>query len=101
MNTSWKILFLVPVLACTSISAETILIPAGRQGEETVTNLPARGTLKSEVRRILGDPVRTGPAVGEPPISSWEYEDFTVYFEYDHVIHAVKKHRPSYPEAMD
>jgi hypothetical protein len=30
-------------------------------------------------------------SVGEPPISSWEYEPFVVYFEYDRVIHSVAK----------
>jgi len=30
-------------------------------------------------------------AVGDPPISRWEYADFTVYFEYDRVVHAVLK----------
>jgi hypothetical protein len=30
-------------------------------------------------------------AVGEPPISSWEYPGMVVFFEYDRVIHAVMK----------
>ena len=30
-------------------------------------------------------------AVGEPPITRWEYRNMIVYFEYDRVIHAVMK----------
>jgi hypothetical protein len=27
--------------------------------------------------------------VGDPPISRWVYDHFTVYFEYDKVLHSV------------
>jgi hypothetical protein len=32
------------------------------------------------------------PAVGEPPISRWEYTGYTVYFEHDLVLHSVIQH---------
>lgn len=54
-------------------------------------DVPTEGTNKSAVESQYGSPSAKTPAVGEPPISSWEYADFTVYFEHDHVIHAVKK----------
>jgi hypothetical protein len=38
-----------------------------------------------------GAPVQKRGAIGEPPISRWEYSSFIVYFEYSHVIHAVTK----------
>jgi len=39
-----------------------------------------------------GSPTASLIASGEPPISSWQYRDYIVYFEYDHVLHSVLKH---------
>ncbi len=50
---------------------------------------PARGMTMAQVAGKFGDPVTKVPAVGKPPISRWEYSSFVVYFEGDHVIHAV------------
>jgi hypothetical protein len=50
---------------------------------------PARGMTMAQVASKFGDPVSKVPAVGSPPISRWEYSGFVVYFERDHVIHAV------------
>ncbi len=58
---------------------------------ERVPGMPERGTAMSTVRERLGDPRRRVAAVGEPPITRWVYERFTVYFEHDRVIHAVKR----------
>ena len=54
-------------------------------------NKPKRGTTQARVEADFGQPNSRKGAVGDPPISSWEYENFVVYFEYDRVIHAVKK----------
>lgn len=52
--------------------------------------MPARGSTKESVLAKLGEPERRVPAVGDPPISRWVYDPFTVYFEYDRVLHSVK-----------
>ena len=52
---------------------------------------PASGSTQASVEATYGSPIAKNAAVGEPPISSWEYNGFVVYFEYDRVIHAVKK----------
>ena len=52
---------------------------------------PTRGMTQASVESKYGAPVARNAAVGEPPISSWEYQNMVVYFEYDRVIHAVKK----------
>lgn len=52
---------------------------------------PTRGMTQASVESKYGAPVAKNAAVGEPPISSWEYQTMVVYFEYDRVIHAVKK----------
>ena len=51
--------------------------------------LPAKGMSKSKVEATFGSPIEIRPAVGEPPISSWAYDSYTVYFEHDWVIHSV------------
>ena len=72
-----------------SVNADTLKtsgISAGEDGSR-----PVRGTTQTQVEAKYGSPVTKMAAVGDPPISRWEYPDFTVYFEYDRVIHAVIK----------
>jgi hypothetical protein len=61
-------------------------ISAGEDGSR-----PLRGTTQAQVEANYGSPVSKRAAVGDPPISRWEYQNFTVYFEHDRVIHAVLK----------
>ena len=35
--------------------------------------------------------------VGQPPITRWDYREFSVYFEYDHVVKSVIHHQPRHP----
>lgn len=55
----------------------------------THPDMPARGTTKEAVRSRLGEPEERVAPVGDPPISSWVYDEFTVYFEHDRVLHSV------------
>lgn len=76
-------------------SGDVVRIPLGQQaGSPNVGPLPRMGVSRDAVLRQLGEPRQRRAAVGEPPISSWEYADVVVYFEHDHVIHAVRKHVP-------
>ena len=52
---------------------------------------PTRGMSQATVEANYGAPQSTRAAVGDPPISRWEYADFVVFFEYDKVIHSVTK----------
>lgn len=52
---------------------------------------PTRGMSEVSVEAAYGKPNAMQPAVGDPPISRWEYSDFVVFFEYDKVIHAVSR----------
>lgn len=85
-------LTLLAGLAGTPVQAEVLLIDAIRQAAGV--SLPAAGVSAETVRVQFGEPRSTVPAVGEPPISRWVYDGYTVYFEYDRVIHAVV-HRDS------
>lgn len=52
---------------------------------------PTRGMTQDRVQSKYGSPASVKAPVGDPPITRWEYSDFVVYFEYDKVIHAVRK----------
>lgn len=56
---------------------------------------PTRGMTAANVEARFGAPQAKVAPVGDPPISRWEYKDFVVFFEYDRVIHAVKKRQKS------
>ena len=72
--------------------AEDIKIPVGSQTPESQQIAkPTTGMTKLQVKSQFGAPQKENPAKGKPPISSWEYVEFTVYFENDHVIHSVIK----------
>ena len=69
--------------------AETIAVDDGIAVKESEVATPTRGMTMHEVATRFGAPVTKIPAVGNPPISRWEYPGFIVYFEHDHVIHSV------------
>ncbi|EIK45329.1 hypothetical protein O59_002007 [Cellvibrio sp. BR] len=77
------------------VHAEQIKIPIGQQtAAKASVKMPAKGMIKASVQAAFGEPLETTPAKGEPPISSWKYSEFVVYFEHDHVIHTVAKFKP-------
>jgi hypothetical protein len=73
----------------SAASAETLTMggsaPAADDGR------PTRGMTQSRVEAKYGSPAAKRAAVGDPPISRWEYPNMIVYFEYDKVVHAVVK----------
>lgn len=90
-----RFLPLLILLACVPARAEEEIVdpePGQLNPAEIVEKLPTmpeRGITKTAVRERLGEPQRKVPAVGDPPISRWVYDRFTVYFEHDRVLHSV------------
>ena len=83
------------LVTANTVIAEEIQVPLGQQGDQANTiERPSPGMTKDQVQARFGEPSSFRDAVGEPPISSWGYTGFTVYFEYDRVIHSVLAHRP-------
>ena len=62
------------------------------EAAQTAAQRPVRGMSMASVEARYGAPTTREGAVGDPPISRWDYPAFVVYFEYDHVIHAVVRH---------
>lgn len=50
---------------------------------------PRGGMSMAQVRARFGEPANAIQAVGEPPISRWVYNGYTVYFEHDLVLNSV------------
>ena len=77
----------------------TGLGPAARAADEaapsaaTTTTMdvarPGNGMKMSDVEARFGAPANRHEAVGEPPITRWDYPAFAVFFERDLVLHAV------------
>jgi hypothetical protein len=72
--------------------ADTLLIE--RVQAESGVNLPKRGASMTQVEAQFGAPQEKFAAVGggsssTPPITRWQYQKFTVYFENAHVVNAV------------
>ena len=85
---------LLVCLSCTSTSllAETLSIINQPENSATGVLRPERGMKMQQVEATFGSPLKVNPAVGEPPITGWVYDKYTVYFEHEYVIHAVVHH---------
>lgn len=93
-------LLLGVLLLCSPALAQTLEIPLGQQGD-AVAGLPQLGESKRSVLERFGLADEEHPAVGQPPITRWDYRSFSVYFEYDHVINSVLHHQPPPPLDKD
>ncbi|MBL4606612.1 MAG: hypothetical protein JKY01_02140 [Pseudomonadales bacterium] len=73
-------------------SADTKQVGVSQQSSHLKnTARPENGVNKQDVARKYGNPDRKESAVGEPPISIWHYANYSVYFEYNKVLHTVLK----------
>ena len=63
----------------------------GQPAAVTLLEFPRRGMTTDKVENEMGRPNEIIPAIGQPPISRWVYDDRTVYFEYSTVLHVVAK----------
>ncbi len=87
--TKLRLIAVLAVLLGSAVQADTLQMK-GLSGDGDGTR-PTRGMSEASVEAKFGSPKTKQAAVGEPPISRWEYENFVVFFEYDKVIHAVVK----------
>ncbi|ROS00292.1 hypothetical protein EDC56_2938 [Sinobacterium caligoides] len=90
MNTLRCYCAIFTLLLCGAPHADNIIIPIASQGTEN-EQLPVRAMSNTDVLRLYGKPNSQSPATGTPPITRWDYDTFTVVFEYDHVVHSVRK----------
>lgn len=82
-----RTLTLLALLATGPAWAETLSQQVGAPA--AAGERPQRGSTMSTVQSRFGEPVNRHAAVGQPPITRWDYPQFSVYFENDRVLHAV------------
>ena len=87
--TKLRLIAVVALLLGSAAQADTLQMRGLSADGDGVR--PTRGMSEASVEAKYGSPKSKQAAVGEPPISRWEYDNFIVYFEYDKVIHAVVK----------
>ena len=68
-------------------TADVLIIDEVRQAGRM--ELPKNGQSKADVEARFGVPKQKNAAVGDPPISNWKYDRYSVYFEYDLVLFTV------------
>jgi hypothetical protein len=77
------------IAASPMTRADTLLIDSIEASQATASSRPKAGMSMDKVEAQFGAPIEKHAAVGEPPITRWDYPAFSVYFEYQLVIHAV------------
>ena len=82
-----RILLLVALGTATPALAETLSTDTGTPA--AAGNHPNRGSSMATVESRYGAPSNRHAAIGSPPISRWDYPQFSVYFEHDRVLHTV------------
>lgn len=86
---SWILCALASATLVASIaSAEELRMTST---PEVSGNHPNRGLSMAKVEAAFGAPTQRVPAVGNPPITRWDYPGFVVYFEHEIVLHSVVK----------
>ncbi len=83
--------------ATSLVGADVLLIQtiqeAPANGPEGIPR-PVRGMSRKDVEQIYGVPLQKHAPVGQPPISQWDYEKYSVFFESGSVLHAVVHRAP-------
>jgi hypothetical protein len=69
--------------------AELVLVDGQVALRQAEVPTPSRGMSMRGVEERFGAPETRSAAVGQPPITRWDYPGFSVYFEHDRVLHTV------------
>lgn len=78
----------------TQQQGDVLAFPQNTQAQPIAVRFlefPRRGMTTDKVQNELGKPGEIIPAIGQPPISRWVYDDRIVYFEFSSVIHVVAR----------
>lgn len=92
MKSAVLVLGCLLALASPFAGADTLLIQ--RVGAAQGKVLPKRGASMAQVEAEFGAPLQKFAPIGgggprTPPITRWQYDTFSVYFENSHVVDAV------------
>ncbi len=91
-STTTLILALSFMLGAAASHADVLLLDAIEKAPANSSEgipRPTNGQSMDQVKGSYGEPKNIIPAVGDPPITRWVYDQFTVYFEHNLVINTV------------
>jgi hypothetical protein len=82
---------LVLLLATWNVAAQTTPTQQGPAASEPMISVivPGNGMSMDQVTQRFGEPTERVGSIGDPPITRWVYDSYTVYFEHDLVLHSV------------
>jgi len=89
-----RVLLMALALALATVDAaraDSLAVSSSAESGQAQRH-PAPGSRMDQVEQMLGTPVRKLQPVGDPPITRWVYPGFVVYFEYQLVLHTVRRH---------
>lgn len=92
MPTPVKMLLLCCALALPVAKADVLLLEAIQHEPPNAPEgipRPSRGMTMDQVRQQFGEPLKEHPWVGDPPITRWDYDKFSVFFENQYVLDTV------------
>lgn len=89
-RTLLKLVVLLPLIQCL-LNSQALAEELEASGSPLA--IPERGQSQTEVAMTFGEPRRATKTVGKASIRTWHYEEFSVYFEENQVVHAVRRHR--------
>ena len=94
MQTRILAALLVGCALASAAVAETLVVNDELQVRDSQLDRPKRGLTMDQVEKQFGAPTTRHPTVGgtsqqQPPITRWDYNGFSVFFEGERVIHSV------------
>lgn len=103
IGSSLTLLALLGLFAATPSVAEILRIETGDLKVLSKPSLPTRGEAQQSVLARHGEPLGRYATVGgdsrwQPPITRWDYGDFSVIFEENLTLHSVL-HGPVTPQS--
>lgn len=81
---TWLLIAMVGLAPAVALAEEQ-----WSEAQAAAADRPQRGSTMRSVESRYGEPAVRHAAVGQPPITRWDYPGLAVFFEHDRVIHAV------------
>jgi len=86
---------LILVMFSGSVDADTLLLETIAESPANTAQgipRPTRGMSMDSVQSRYGRPAKIHAPIGDPPITRWDYADYSVFFEYRQVLTSVVHH---------
>jgi hypothetical protein len=90
-NVAKTLFVLALAVGSATARADTLLIDGIAVDQQSASSRPKAGTTMASVEASYGAPSERHGAIGQPPITRWDYPGFSVYFEHEVVIHSVAR----------